>query len=201
MDSKCCPICATEMRPFGEGREAGWACPKCGNIIAKTLPRGYLIICWAIVLIVVPGLFLIVAPGTGALVFWIVIWAVLIAVLALIFAVPAYVAYHKMRNLTREMRREQATVLRKRTRDWEVDMPPALGISAADAVIRQAAYQRKGDPGVTLSEWTNDFVTFQVGDQELELNVPEDIYIGAEAGNEGLLVFQGDQFKYFIKGV
>lgn len=135
------------------------------------------------------------------MIFWILAWAIAIAVLAVLLAVPACVAFSAARRVGRRTERAKATVIRKRTRDWEVDVPPALGMSAAEIAIRQASYKWKRDPGVTLAEWTDHYVTFGLGDREIELCVPLDVYVELDPGDEGLLVYRADQFKHFIRGV
>lgn len=67
------------------------------------------------------------------------------------------------------------------------------------------AYSRrmaKGDVSeLDIARGTNYFVTFDVNGQENEFSTPEDYYAKCSEGEEGLLVYRGEEFMHFIPDI
>ena len=201
MSIRHCARCATEMRPFEDGRRTGWVCPSCGDIVCRRIPRGYCLAIAYLVLVVGPLLLLAFAPAAGSPIFQaciLVCWIVLFGVL--IF-VPSCVCYWWIKNKRTPIVRTVATVVRTRSRDWELDVPRSVEASPVSMALNRLTHALGIDPMVTVAQWSDFFVTFKTPRGEIELAVPQALSASLVEGDEGLLVYQGEMFKHFVRGV
>jgi hypothetical protein len=96
------------------------------------------------------------------------------------------------------IRRAEATVARKATREYSRDVTPILVwfsplLAAFGLMVDQGA-------GVDLYTDWNFLVTFQVGDKEMEFRVPEKLYVELEEGMQGVLTYRGERLLRFALG-
>lgn len=194
-----CPRCATDMRSFQDGRGTGWVCPSCGEVICHRTPRGYCLI--VAVAVILAGLFLMLfVESLIPILTSLMILAGILAVLLVLISVPAYVVYWLIKNKTAPETRTMASVVRKRARGWEIDVPKNMEVSVWSMVVNRL-YDAFGiDRGITIAEWSDCFITFDTAKGETELAVSEDTYVDLQEGDKGLLVYQGEIFRHFIKG-
>ncbi len=133
--------------------------------------------------------------GLGAL----LVGAVVVGVAAVLVSYGG-VLYRRWNAPRREA---PAVVLRKWTRTYELNLPPALpalGRAGLLANFVLAFFRGRGegpDPNA-YTQWVF-WVSFHVGELELALEfaVPESIYVNLEEGAEGMLSYKGDQFLNF----
>lgn len=139
--------------------------------------------------------------------------ALLVAIVLGVLFVIGYTAFWLIRNKVSPVTRVEATVVRRRMKEWDVSLPvesagmsaARLGLmgrdpnSAAKAFLKASA--SPDVPSVEIATGANYFVTFSISGREAEFAVPEESYIQAAEGLTGLLVFQGEQFKHFIPGI
>lgn len=167
---RSCPRCAALMRPFGQGRTAGWACPSCGEIVARTTPRGYCL-GLAIGALALTAVFSVLLPVAGAYVFWaLLILLGAVGVAAFVF-VSGVSLRRALRNALSPTVRVPAKFVRKRSRDWAVDAPLSVAGSEEGAVIREMDMRLRRDPGVTIASWADCFATFEISGEEKEFVV------------------------------
>lgn len=127
--------------------------------------------------------------------------------------VIGYVAYWYVHNWRSPVTRVPARVVRKRDKKWDVSV---VGETPEMAAARLATLGRDPKraakawnklariqyvPELTLAEGTDFYITFAFGEREQEFAVPESVYAAANEGDEGLLVFRGEQFERFIRGL
>lgn len=158
------------------------------------------------------------AAGIGLLLYDInLLTYIIIAAGILLFAGAVFIIFYSgywvIRNRISRITRLQSRVVRRRKKDWDVslvgDTPESaiarfgmLGNQRSDAWKAYSREMAKGDiPEIDLAAATNYFVTFDISGQEMEFSVPENYYVKCDEGTEGLLVFQGEQFKHFIPDV
>lgn len=137
---------------------------------------------------------------------YLIILFVILLVLAGVGMAGYVIYYYLLRGWLAPVKRARARVVRKRQREWEVDVPPQLlsrvtgGVPGFVISILISLFTRN-DPDAMLYDSWDYFVTFSVNGQEVEFAVPEQAFIDAIEGNEGLLVSRGTLFKHFIIGV
>jgi len=85
----------------------------------------------------------------------------------------------------------RATVGRKWTRDYEMNLPRRS--PSILAPVLNLFFQ----PTVTLYIAWVFWVSFDVGGREMQLSVPENIYIGLTEGAQGLLTYKGEKLIRF----
>lgn len=121
-----------------------------------------------------------------------------------------YLACWFISNRMAPVVRTQASVVWKRSSDWDVSLPvpnayataAQLGMmgrnreSATKAFIKNIALM--GNKDIQLAGGNEFFVTFEADGKKMEFRVPEKTYIAAEDGVQGLLVYKGEWFKAFI---
>ena len=124
-----------------------------------------------------------------------------------------YDIFWLLRNRLSPVTRAEARVVRKYSRPWDVSvvgetpemLAARMGTMGRDPRRAARAYLRSAAstdaPEIDLGSWTDYLVTFAFAGREEEFLVPEDTYIRCEEGTEGLLVFQGEQFKHFVPDV
>lgn len=155
-----------------------------------------------------------IMTGYFALSYPIMFTYLLLAALVLLALGIAFVfgfdAFWLVRNRLSPVTRVQAKVIRRRTAPWDVsivgespEMAAArMGMMGRDPHRAAKAYLRSAAmvdaPEIEITGGTDYFVTFTFGGHEEEYLVPEEAYISCEEGTEGLLAFQGEQFKHFI---
>ncbi len=96
------------------------------------------------------------------------------------------------------IRRVEATVARKATREYDRDVTPILArlsplLAAIGVMVDQGA-------GVDLHRSWDFLVAFQVGDKGIEFRVPEKLYIELEEGMQGVLTYRGERLLRFALG-
>ena len=131
---------------------------------------------------------------------------ILIAAAILAMAsVIGYVIYWCLRNRISPTIRTSATVVRRRKKEWDSSVmynSPPLELMGSNPKEAWKVYSRSmakdNVPELTLTEGTNYFVTFEYNNKETEFSVPGQDYIKSTEGTKGLLVYRGEEFKYFI---
>ncbi|MEN6372378.1 MAG: hypothetical protein ABFD64_10235 [Armatimonadota bacterium] len=118
-----------------------------------------------------------------------------------------------IRNRLSHVERVNAKVILRRKKDWDVSLigntpemaAARLGMMGRDPQTAAKAYSKlvtQDDvPELELAAGSNYLVTFGFNDRECEFAVSEADYIKCDEGTEGLLVFRGEEFKYFIPNV
>jgi hypothetical protein len=99
------------------------------------------------------------------------------------------------------MREVPAVVLRKWTRTYELNLPPALPLLGragflANFVLTLFRGRGEGPDPNAYTQWVF-WVSFQVGELELEFSVPESVYVNLEEDAEGMLSYRADRFLNF----
>lgn len=129
----------------------------------------------------------------------------IVLVIAAAVGVMVYVVFWCLKNRVSPVVRTQAIVVRRRKKDWDYTATsglPVAGMMGSKPRDVWKAYSRRMARGnvteVTIAEGTNLFVTFSIDGKEIEFSVSEQDYIKASEGTQGLLVYQGEQFKHFI---
>lgn len=165
------------------------------------LGLGLLVVCILGALFVMP----LISPAiTGYLMI-----ASIVVVAVVVASIFGYVIYWLIRNRLCPTTRVTVRVVRKRHKNWDVSLPlyapPTEEMMGRDPKGAWEAYSRmtrtSDMPEIELASGTECFVTFAIGREQLELNVPMNLYIQLQEGDEGLLVFQGEIFRHFIPGV
>lgn len=138
---------------------------------------------------------------------------ILFTALAAFLLMVIYLIYWVIHNHTKPITRIEAKVLRRRKKDWDVtlqgDTPEIaaarlgmMGRNPHEAWKAQSKlFVEQEPPLLTLADGTNYFVTYAFDGKEAEFCVPESYYIKSNENTDGLLVFQGEQFKYFIPNI
>lgn len=124
-----------------------------------------------------------------------------------VLGIVGYAIFCVLRNQFSAPRRVIARIARKRHQAWDVSVP-RLGVIGFLGILGTAVYgllSRNSSGGIyddaTVAEGVDCYVTFRFDGRELELSVPQKVYITLDEGTEGLLVYRGEQFKHFIAGV
>ena len=111
-----------------------------------------------------------------------------------------------LQNRRQPVSRAHARALRRRTRDWDIGVPTKPWFMIINALgwgpgrrrrIWTKAQARVADE-ITIASAVDYYVTFMVEGNEVELIVPERVYINVEDGAEGTLIYQGEIFKHFM---
>ena len=136
---------------------------------------------------------------------------VLIALVALVTAAMiAVAAWSAIQNRRLPVRRVRAVALRRRTADYSIEAPrnpffllvnalswrPFGRDLGARRISNRHLARVSGE--VTVASMMNCFITFRAEGREIELLVPERVFMTVEDGTWGLLVYQGEAFKHFI---
>ena len=144
---------------------------------------------------------------------WPELLLILLLVALAVVAMFAYVGYWLIRNAASPTEQVRARVVRKRTKPWDVSLLVGLGESETQGLGAKRPNRRKLGriracltrflpfPELTLAAGTDCYITFEFGGREEEFNVPMATYLNIEEGDPGLLVFQGEKFRHFVKGV
>jgi hypothetical protein len=124
--------------------------------------------------------------------------ALLAAAVLFVIYVNAVVLRTWYANRWGPIRRAEATVTRKATREYDRDVTPILVwfsplLAALGLMVDQGA-------GVDLYRDWNFLITFQVGDKEMEFRVPEKLYVELEEGMQGVLTYRGERLLRFALG-
>ena len=139
--------------------------------------------------------------------------AVVFLVILGVAGVIVYAIYTFLMNRFSPTVRVRARVVRKLAKDWDVtitgetpEMAMArLGLMGRNPKEAAKAYtlasKSPNVPELTLAEGLDCYITFDVNGRELELSVPQSVYVAAEEGTEGMLVFQGEKFKHFVQRI
>jgi hypothetical protein len=114
--------------------------------------------------------------------------------------VIAYVIYfYVVKGLLAPARETRAKVLRKSQREWEVDAPKYIGGPGVGSMLFSRGMAALGkDTTFTVYESWDYLVRFSIDGQEREFAVPEATYIDIQEGDEGVLSYRGELFKYFL---
>jgi hypothetical protein len=126
-------------------------------------------------------------------------------VLAAVFVV-AYTIFWGLRNLFSRTRHVRATVVRRKSKPWnligfaESDEPAAPPRPVRARVQRAIARltSRLGWSEDGLTEGQDYIVTFAFEGHTAEFTVPESTFVRAEPGAEGMLEYKGEQFRRFV---
>ena len=159
---------------------------------------------------------LIILAGGALLVYDIdLLTYVLIAVGVLLFAGALFVIFYSgfwvAKNKLSPVMRVEARVVRRRKEDWDIGLVGGpselerLGMMGRDSRTAWKAYSRRMEKGdvreLNIASGADYFVTFDVNGQECEFLVSEDYYIKCSEETQGLLVYRGEEFMYFVPGV
>jgi hypothetical protein len=117
------------------------------------------------------------------------------------------VIWSALQNRMQSVKRVMATAVRRHTREYELSLPTSwwyLLMNILSFGSRARRYYR--DPNVPLlhgelsiAESVDYFMVFMAEGREVELCVPEDVYIDVLDGDRGILTYQGEIFKGFVK--
>jgi hypothetical protein len=97
-------------------------------------------------------------------------------------------------NWFSQSRSGPAEVVRKWTRQYDYDLPAAEP-GVASYLLR--LLPGTGGPTRTVYEQWVFLVTFQMGEEEIELSVPERVYVSLEEGATGVLTYRSERFIRF----
>lgn len=139
--------------------------------------------------------------------------ALLVLGAGFVAVVFGYTGFWLARNALSPVSRARATVVRKRSNQWDVSLggeTPEMGMAqlgmlgrhrhaAAQAFTKLAATQNVSE--FTLADGVDCYITFRFDGREMEFSVPTDTYVTCDEGAEGLLVYKGEKFKHFIRRV
>jgi hypothetical protein len=87
-----------------------------------------------------------------------------------------------------------AEVTRKWTREYDYDLP-TVEPGVASYLLR--TLPGLGGPTATVYEQWVFLVAFRVGEEEIELSVPERVYTTLDEGTTGILTYRGERFVSF----
>ena len=123
-------------------------------------------------------------------------------------AMLAVVIWSAIQNSRQPVKRVHAVTLRRRMRDYSIDVPAnplpmLLNIfgrrwfgRSPNRISNKHVAQLSGE--VTLAESVDYFITFGVEGNEVELIVPEGVFADVQDGVWGTLIYQGEIFKHFM---
>jgi hypothetical protein len=122
-------------------------------------------------------------------------------VLALAFVLVGLGVVH-YRNWREPRKSVPAAVVRKWTRSYDYDAPAVVGGGSwltmlIYLVLRHLRWVHGGDPTMTVYRQYVFWVSFRVGDRDLDFGVPEKVYTGLEDGQTGMLSYRGEKFLSF----
>jgi hypothetical protein len=119
---------------------------------------------------------------------------------AAVVGVIGYVIYfYVFRGLLMPVRETRARVVRKRQREWEVDVPRNVFLSGWRSVLYRIMMTAAGrDVTTTVYDSWDYYAVFSIDGKEQEFALPETTYVDIEEGDEGMLTYKGDLFKYFL---
>lgn len=131
---------------------------------------------------------------------------IVIAVVLFMAFVFGYMGYWLIRNFIAPTKRTRAIVIRKRHNHWDASIPLETGrlrggMLGSYSVEADRARSTRNLPEISLAEGTDCYITFGFDGREVEFAVPSRLYIDTDDGDEGLLVYKGEKFKFFIPHV
>ena len=135
-----------------------------------------------------------------------VFYAVVVCIVLFLIASVAMIAYviwyYVLCGYLAPKTRVIASIMRKREREWAFDVPEGAGGDMVAALAwNEINAKLKRDSGVRVYESWDYYITFDVDGKEVELAVPEEVFINATEGDRGLLILKGNLFERFIPGV
>ncbi len=119
----------------------------------------------------------------------------------------AVIMWQAVQNRRQPLRRVRAVVLRKRTLDYSIEAPtnplPYLINIAGWGIGRRSPrisvkHTARLSGEITLASSTDCLITFGVEGEEIELIVPEAVFMKVPDGTWGTLIHQGEIFKHFL---
>jgi hypothetical protein len=130
---------------------------------------------------------------------------IIIILAVLTVAMLAVSAWSYMQSRKQPVKRVRAIVLRRRTRDYSIDAPTnpfymilnALGWGPGRSRISNKHLARLSGEA-TIASIVDGFITFGAESREVELLVPENVFMNVEDGTTGILVYQGEIFRHFM---
>ncbi len=157
-------------------------------------------------------LLIVIVIGAVAMMFPVVFaYVLLIGGIVLVGGIAGYAAWWLISVRIARVRRVMAQVVRKREKQWDVslvaDTPEMaaarLGTLGRDPKAAGKAFLRSSTSAdvdeMMLASGTDCYVTFGFGGNEVEFLVPMQTYIAVSENDTGLLVYQGEQFRHFVK--
>jgi hypothetical protein len=160
-----------------------WRFPSWENLFGSDAGPKLLLIVLAIaaVALILPGVF-------G----YILVAGIVIAIAAGV-GVVGYVIWWLLRNRLAPVRRVTAQVIRKRHKQWDV----SVQVDTPEVLLGLTRPSDMDD--MTLTSGADCHVTFGFNGQEVEFIVPAETYISVTENDSGLLFYQGEQFRHFVK--
>lgn len=136
-----------------------------------------------------------------------IVMYVLIA-LAVVFALAAvamivYVVYHYVcKGVFAPVRKVRARVLRKGQREYEVDAPKYWAGDSLGTLLWVRVMAALGrETTFTVYRSLDYYAVFLADGEEREFMVSEETFANLHEGDEGILAYKGNLFRYFLPTV
>jgi hypothetical protein len=119
----------------------------------------------------------------------------------------AVIIYSALQNRMQPVKKVMVVAVRRRTREFDIDLPTNWWYIVMNVLSLGSRWRRyRSNPDVPLLSGEMDivesvdyFITFAAQSEEIELRVPESIFLDVLDGERGLLTYQGEIFKGFVK--
>lgn len=117
----------------------------------------------------------------------------------------AVIVWSAVQNRMQPVRRVRAVVISRRTRDYGLSIPAnpiylilnVLGRGPGRPRISNEHLSRVSGE-ISVAETVTYLMRFGVEGDEIELVVPQSVFMSAQDGTQGQLVYQGEIFKHFM---